>query len=803
MNVYCDTESTSLHGMPVLIQYAYGDDEPTLFNIWEERVGDTLALIEEMLEHTFIGFNVAHDAFQLCKLYTTFALFGDMDAYPLNHLDELGMLEERARFTNICIKPKGVFDVMLHARKTRFQSLMARDPIKINRVPTALAWQLAKELDSKVHFEDIFFAKSKKKKDRWKVYDILGPDGNVNPNFKTVKLNFNASSALKNLYKHVFKPEEQVFAYSDIEIGNGLYSEEPGYAPFARAIAPNAPKDWGRSWVTLLRTHCSHWYYRKEPRIYAANDVIYTRRLYKEAFGSPPEDVDSILSWMVAAVRWHGYNIDLPGIQRLKRLALEKLGFDPSIAKVYETRKVDKEAISKFSTTPMAPKQVKAFVGESMSPTERLGFQNTKKTTLEAIATDELWQGHPSAARAQLVLNARMSRKEIEVYEKLLLARRFHASFKVGGALSNRMAGDSGLNPQGVKHQTYVRVAFPLADSSPELLAGNMGLSVTEVNGLIAKGEVQLTELSGGDFKSFEVSLAAKEFNDPKLDAALKSGKKIHALFGMELFPGNTYEQICASEGKEPDLYDKGKKGIFAMFYGGEAHTLITRLGVSQEAAEKAFIGIGKRFPGIKTFGDMIRNDFSALAQAGGIGTKVEWNDPKEFVESFLGFKRFFTLENDVMKVLFELAQKVPKEWRNLKIKVMRRDRMQTAAGAVSSSLYGAAFGIQSRNIRAAKNHKIQSPGAEITKATQANIWTLQPVGVHRWIVQPMNIHDEIMTPTAKGYESQVEAKAQETVSYFRKQVPLLAIDWMTGIANWGEKKGKAKVHTESEAEAA
>ncbi len=92
--------------------------------------------------------------------------------------------------------------------------------------------------------------------------------------------------------------------------------------------------------------------------------------------------------------------------------------------------------------------------------------------------------------------------------------------------------------------------------------------------------------------------------------------------------------------------------------------------------------------------------------------------------------------------------------------------------------------------IRAAGNHYIQSPGADITKETQANIWTVQPSGIHPWVVLPMNIHDELMCPTRKGYEDQVEQKAQETVSFFKKQVPLLAIDWVRGITSWAGKKG-------------
>ena len=137
------------------------------------------------------------------------------------------------------------------------------------------------------------------------------------------------------------------------------------------------------------------------------------------------------------------------------------------------------------------------------------------------------------------------------------------------------------------------------------------------------------------------------------------------------------------------------------------------------------------------------------MRQPAGVGSAVIWQEPAEYVESFLKFRRYFTLENTIAKALFDLARKPPAAWRKTDIKVMRRPgRIQTAGGAISSALYGAAFGIQAANMRAAANHEIQSPGGQITKAVQRRIWDLQPAGVHDLLVSPMNIHDEIMCVT-------------------------------------------------------
>src|SRR4029079_19641999 len=107
-------------------------------------------------------------------------------------------------------------------------------------------------------------------------------------------------------------------------------------------------------------------------------------------------------------------------------------------------------------------------------------------------------------------------------------------------------------------------------------------------------------------------------------------------------------------------------------------------------------------------------------------GSQVVWDEPADYIESFLGFKRYFTLENMICRALFDLARKPPKNWKDCKVKVVRRDKVQTAGGAVASALYGAAFQSQAANMRAAANHEIQSPGGQITKDVQRRIWNLQ-----------------------------------------------------------------------------
>lgn len=750
-----DTETCGLYGMPVLLQYAIDDGPVIIYDIWRNPIGDTLDLIEEFCNDTVCGFNLSFDWFQLVKCYTTFALYHDRNAYAEDVIHELAVLEERARYSDICLKPKSACDIMLHARKGPYQSLMDRDDIIIRRVPTALAWQLTHELEQRIKFDDIYFAKATDKfAPRWKVYDIKKQDGTINPDFKDIKLKFKASGSLKNLYRHAFGIKEQLLTFRDVEVPKKYWPEELGYAPYALAIEPNAKttKIWGKTWPAMLEYHIQHWGYNADARKYASDDVNYTRRLYVEKFNSPePGDDDSELACMVAASRWRGYSVN-----REKLLALKE------------------RAKSKIQTFTNSSAAVKRYLEETMDDIEKMVIHSsTKKVILEEIAkhwVNDDGTKHPAAERAQIVLDSRTCKKEEEIYDKLLLANRFHASFNIIGTLSNRMSGADGFNAQGVKHTLDVRDAFDLADFA-------LGFNLT-----------------GGDFKSFEVTIAAAVFKDGKLDEAIISGKKVHVLMAMELYPGMTYAEVVATEGTSDDRYDKGKKGFFLLIYGGNASTFKNKLGIAIEIGEAAFQRFQNKYQGVKKFSEQVQEDFGCLTQPGGIGSAIYWHEPKQYVESFLGFKRYFTLEINVARTLFHLAQNPLPGWKQLKVKVQRRDRVQTAGGAVQSALYSAAFSIASRMVRAAKNHKIQSPGAQITKATQRAIWDIQPSGITQWLVQPMNIHDELMCPTRAGYESLVREKVNESIKRFKPYVPFLAIDWLDKILSWAGKKGTPNV---------
>ena len=811
--LYLDTETCGLHSMMVLLQYAVEDGPIVLYEVWRRPIRETLALIEWICQHTVVGFNLSFDWFHVCKVYTIFRLC-DPDWIPEEHIDEIAMLEPQGQ-DGPCVKPAAVLDLMLHSRKGPYQSLMAREDVRIKRVPTALAYALARELEGKVQFDNIYFAKSADPEaPKWQVFDRHDSFGDLDTEFKDVVLKFNPAGGLKFLAEHALKLKPK-YHYKDVEPSPAWRPCEFGYAPTALAVSSPA-KGWAieaddgegkgkkvtkYAWPGVIRKFIDHWATRADARDYANDDIVYTRELDKH-FGYPePGDNDSTLTCMVAAVRWHGFTINREGIMALMAKAQAVVATSPvNINKPSEvrpyvmaamddtegviletsTKKANLEAISKWGIGEMCPKcKGKGYLDKEtdicpqcngvcyVGEPEPCGkCQGDDPQCARCGGTGVLKVGrHPAGVRALEILKVKFATKEIELYDKLLLAGKFHASFVVIGALSSRMAGADGLNAQGIKHTKEVRQTFPLT------------------------WEGYL--LCGGDFSSFEVTIADAVCNDEALRAELIAGRKIHALFGMAIFPGTTYEEVKSSDGSTTnDMYTKGKQGFFGtMLYGGDHSTLVNRLGITEEVAKKAIEDFGSRFVGVKRWRKRVADLFCSMTQPGGIGSKVVWKEPADYAETMLGFRRYFTLENRIARAIFDLARNTPKHWKDCKVKVVRRDRVQTAGGAVSSALYGAAFSMQAANMRAAANHEIQSPGAEITKHVQRTIWDLQPVGVNQWRVAPMNIHDEIMCVTRPDVVPSVTQVVRDSVEHFRPKVPLIGMDWNEEMANWAEKK--------------
>lgn len=794
--IYFDTETCGLHGPIVLLQYAYDDGPIELYHVWKEPIQKTLGLIEDFCYHRegVCGFNLAFDWFHICQTYTTLLLLKDQvgaDQLPQDHITKYAYCEKDARF-GPCLKPQTALDLMLHARKGPYQSLMNRGDITVKKIPTVLAQDLADELDHRIPFKDIYFARKENPKQRWTVQDIE-IDGEIDPEFKNIVLKFSPSSSLKALAVDALEIDEKdLLKFSDAEPPKSSMPEELGYAPFALAIGQKG--NWRGAWPDYgkIRVHIDHWYYNDRAKQYAEDDVKYTRDLHK--FFSPVEsgDDDSILACMVATVRWRGFKIDIEGIQKLRKECIEatqKLHFNfksPEVCRRYITQvmsDVEKLAMKvdgKITTSGIVLEKIAKWKKAEVCD-DCMG-EGCNKCQEGLIETDER---HPAAIRASEILSARRAVKAIELYDKLLKAGRFHASFKVIGTKSSRMSGADGLNPQGINRSKVVRKCFPLADDGEDLGSGDF--DGYEVTIMIA---VYHDERLEKDYLGYRDCHECKGQGCKECDGTGRLPQKLYAIAGEMFFPGKSYDQIMATKGlpNELDLYDRSKKGVLAIFYGGEGYTLSIRVGIPEEIGDQAFNKWLRRYPDWAAARKEIHQKFCSMQQPNGIGTKVEWREPAEYIESLLGFKRYFTLENWVCKTLFELAENPPRSWINIPMKVTRRDRVQTASGAARSALFAAAFAIQASNMRAAANHVIQSTGGEITKKVQRRVWDIQPAGIGTFLVRPFNVHDEINNVSDPSVTQQVQETVNQTVEECKQMIPLLKMDWKSQISTWADK---------------
>ncbi len=319
--IFLDTETCGLHGPIVIIQYAIGvDGTVTIYNPWYHTVQETIDLFEMIANHKegICAFNLAFDWFHIYQMWTVLRLISNKESLLIDCIDEYAELEPRGR-DGPCLKPVKCLDLMVVARKGPYQSTMDRGDIKIRRVPSVLAWQLAKHLDQAITLDSILFAKRKDKTaPKWHVYDVEESPGQVSKNFKNVVLRFHPSSALKALVADALDvKEDSILLFRNISVDKKHNPVEFGYAPFAKAVG-NRLK-WNGAWPEKIAYHITHWEHDKIAREYAAKDVSYLQKLWVK-FGCPePGSDDDELTACVACVRHRGYKIDIESIKALKK----------------------------------------------------------------------------------------------------------------------------------------------------------------------------------------------------------------------------------------------------------------------------------------------------------------------------------------------------------------------------------------------------------------------------------------------------------------------------------------------------
>lgn len=542
-----------------------------------------------------------------------------------------------------------------------------------------------------------------------------------------IKLSFHPSTSLKSIAKYILGHDDTEAYTESIPL-----IEEKGYLPLNPA------------YEDVAKLHIKKWHRDISQREYARRDVVYTRELYDYFFpeGDNIDPTNHDLAISVGNSYWSGFSID-----RGK-------------AKKYLAEALNLEAENKEIVNFNSPKQVKEFLINSADEFDSALIEDTSKSTLKMLKAE---CEPPLSDNADFILKARSNSKNLNMLEKFVEAGRLHAMFKVVGTKSNRMSGGSiagktkggSINPQGINKKGGIREIVTFTDEGFTLF--------------------------GGDFSGFEVSIMEAVYKDKNLRKLLESGKSFHGIWGSIMFD-IPYEEVTG------DLYNLCKVAVFAEAYGADIKKLADITGLSTEDVIKAKAEFNRRFPDIKKNRDWVQREYSAMYT--GDNGKIEWKTPREYAESMLGFRRYFTVQWKIIKYLYDLARDLPEEFKTsytgLSDKVQRGKRQQTPESAIRSALFSAAFSLQSGILRAVGNHLIQSPGGQITKELQAEFWTLQPSGCNEFLIKLFNVHDEVEACVKPELIPLVEKIRTEFIKERRKIVPLLDMDWKQG-KNWAD----------------
>lgn len=794
---FIDCESIGFHGVPVLLQYAVDDGPTILHHLWLEPIEKTLSLIRQIVAERVVAHNLRFDFFLLAKFFNMWVEVEQAHLTPLQYLEAFGLealveLEWQSQ-RGACLRPHAAVDTMILSQKGKYQSLiMDSKPIYVRRVPRMLCHEIREELEAHTNLPSILFAASNNA-DKWRIEERKDENtGELDPNWVDLKLVFNPSNGLKDLAKHILNYEP--FARFD-ELAETRKPGELGYAPYTKLIADENllvrdgidPALTGKpTWPLLVYEHVAHWENDADAQHYAEDDVNMLRKLY-EHFGAPENDEDSELAAQVAVCRLRGFALDLD--------------------KVNENCTKAKAIVANAKLNVNSPLQVKGYVAQALDPMEQIivhkgcdqkiideiknefTLDSQEECYCENGLVRDIQDTDPSARvtcprcegvgtvgpgpmpvvkRVLHVEEVRKNIKRIQMCEKLLIAKRLYASFKVIGAKSGRMSGADDLNPQGVDRSNDMRSMFTLAD----------------------EGEI----LSGGDFSSQELSVMATAFHDEDLVRDMSEGKSLHGIFATCLDDTRTYDEVM--EGKEEGiswakkLYNTAKSFVYASSYGGTPEGIAKRLGLQPEIAIKAYNIMTGKYPQMSHTRKTITDRFSSLTREGEKGG-FQYHDVTTYVESMYGFRRYFDTEYDIQRQILSLMENMPQAWKDDDRKVIRdtkKNRVQTLSGAITSALYGAAFSVQNRVIRAALNHLIQSASRTITMGLHYRVWGVQPRGVHPFKLSLMSIHDELQVVSGPEMIEPIFNEAATYVTEIEAQVPLISLEWAHGMKSWAEK---------------
>jgi len=717
--VYCDTETIGLCGPIKLIQYAI-DDGPVHFipfyRGWEEdpetckKLLDFWKLIDDP-DTLFIAFNASFD---LGKLYNTFhRLLGYEYTSSERPIPPL-----KCRVLDLYIpasfhSPLAPFVYGKGAQNT---------PVAIRKVPKDAADIVAAQVEKKLRA-------------------LIPATVEVKRHIKKIKNRDDLVTICWTIDKRMpLKGLMQVYGLKTLKLAEVWPLPEKGSEkPWLPYPDPAVHDPIELQCDEIMRDTSSPFW------AYAELDIWFLKVL-DEKLGFPPPDHHSTCTHIVAYTRYYGFGVDREVLLRTREAYKKKM----------QQARATLQGINLNS-----PKQKLALLRQ-YDPL----IASSSKKVIKIIADSN----RPSAPIAKAMMDFTMYSQRANQVEKVLECKtgRAHPTLRVMGTRTGRMAGEAGLNWQGICQAK-----------------GGIGLrAAMEVAGV-------------GDWEQFEIGIAAALYPDAAMQEDLDHGVDAHSMNAVLMSPEgkawaekNGLTDILAAakafkkaakvpESPEESLRKRMKGVSFELNYMGTGRKAAETMGVSFEEMEKMLESYYQRYQGFAAY----RKRLEAETQT---ADTEKW-DPRSVarmareVTDITGFTMRWNFEAAVAEALWELGCKGIRTGLYNRLTRSVEKGVQTIDGAVKSALLGGALTLQQAVTRQRGNALIQASGSSINKLLQAQLWD-----EHR--IPSLSCHDECVFPRHPNFsDEKVRAVITSVETHWRRKIKSLKFDYKP-CEHWSDK---------------
>jgi len=707
MKIWADTESVGLIGATKLIQYAFDGGQVVmipLYRGWQHDLAtrEALAKLFSALQdpaNTFVAFNAAHDLLHLLRVAH------ELMGYPLDSAAR-PVPPFACRVLDLQV-PAMLYSIL---SPFAFQKNRAKSIARVRRLPAIALDRVIPVITDKLRQavpEGMPLTAS-----------IHKVDGH--PELKSVSWTVDARVSLKGLMKAYGIP---TIALEDVWPLPDKGTESP-WLPYPDPIVHDPVEV--KCEEVMRNPDAGFWRY-------AVLDVLYLRVLY-EKLGRPEPDHHSDCVHAVAYTRYYGFPLDRGVLLRTKAHYQKKV----------------KEIEDKLTGIDLdSPKQRL----EALRKLDPLMGSSAKKILQLAVDSNR-----PCAELAATMLGHGPAIQRLRQTEKVLQCRtgRAHPSFRVMGTRTGRMAGEAGLNWQGIGQAERVDVSeldsseWAEEEEGLDDLLEEAGL-VDEEQALVAEEKIQkvgiraaMGAVAVGDWSSFEVVLGANIYKDEAMFYDLEHGIDPHTMNASLMQPeairnGWTYEymkeRIAAGDYDMITLRKQTKPVSFGIQYLCTANKLVELLGMSTQEAEAAMGRYYSRYAGFAEFRRALEKE--TLTADTKHWARDSVSKMAREVTDETGSSMHWDFEAQVADILWQLGGRGIRTGLNGQILRQSQKGQQTIDGAVKSALLGGALSIQQAVMRQRGNARVQATGANLTKMLMAEIW-------NKYRTPCLNCHDEL-----------------------------------------------------------